>query len=168
MEILRHIAIDIEKTPMPLQPPSRPAQDPATNHPDKVALFWLTTAAGAVLFVTFQLFFYVNDFVRAHGATPAITFEPGVLWMFSAFYGCWIVTVLLALIGTRKDQWGALALGSLLVVLNTLGGISDGLRDGWHIAFSAVFFITLPGVFAIAATWRRLKSKGNGHVDEQF
>ncbi|WP_221899374.1 hypothetical protein [Xanthomonas sp. GW] len=138
------------------------------NIANKVALFWLTTAAGAVLFVTFQLFFYVNDFVRAHGATPAITFEPNVLWMFSAFYGCWIVTVLLALIGTRKAQWVALVLGSLLVVLDTLGGISDGLRDGWHIAFSVVFFITLPGVFAIAATWRHIKNKGNGHVDEQF
>lgn len=153
---------------MPPQFPLRPAQDLAMNNPNRVALFWLTTAAGAVLFVTFQLFFYVNDFVRAHGATPAITFEPDVLWMFSAFYGSWIVTVLLALIGTRKSQWATLVLGSLLVVLNTLGGISDGLRDGWHIAFSAVFFITLPGVFAIAATWHHIKSKGNGHVDEQF
>lgn len=149
---------------MPLQPPLRPAEDLAMHNPTKVALFWLTTAAGAVLFVTFQLFFYVNDFVRAQGATPAITFEPGVLWMFSAFYGSWIVTVLIALIGTRTSQWVVLVLGSLLVVLNTVGGISDGLRDGWHIAFSAVFFITLPGVFSIAATWRRIKSKGNNHV----
>lgn len=133
---------------------------------NKVALFWLTTAAGVVLFVTFQLFFYVNDFVRAQGATPAITFEPEILWMFSAFYGCWIITVLVALIGTRKAQWISLALGSLLVVLNTLGGIADGLRDGWHIAFSAVFFITLPGVFAILATWRCIKIKGNHHGDE--
>ena len=149
---------------MPLQPPLNPAQDLAMNNPNRVALFWLTTAAGAVLFVTFQLFFYVNDFVRAHGATPAITFEPDVLWMFSAFYGCWIVTVLLALIATRTTQWLVLVLGSLLVILNTLGGIADGLRDGWYVAFSAVFFITLPGVFSIAATWRRIKSKGNNHV----
>lgn len=73
-------------------PPSLPSASP-----DKVALSWLTTAAGAALFVTFQLFFYVNDFVRAHGTTTAIT---------------------------------------------------------------------LPGVFAIAATWRRIKNKGNRHVDE--
>ncbi len=151
---------------MPLQPTLHPAQDLAMNNPNKVALFWLTTAAGAILFVTFQLFFYVNDFVRAHGATPSITFEPDILWVFSAFYGSWIVTVLLALIGTRRAQGGALVLGSLLVVLNTLGGISDGLRDGWHIAFSAVFFITLPGIFALAATWRCIKSKGVGHVGE--
>lgn len=150
---------------MPLQPTLHSSQDPVMNNPNKVALFWLTTAAGAILFVTFQLFFYVNDFVRAHGATPAITFEPDVLWMFSAFYGSWIVTVLLALIGTRKAQWFVLVLGSLLLALNTLGGISDGLRDGWHVAFSAVFFITLPGVFAIAATWRQIQSTGAGHVD---
>ncbi len=142
---------------MSLQPSLRSTQDLAVSNPNKVALFWLTTAAGAVLFVTFQLFFYVNDFVRVQGATPAITFEPSVLWMFSAFYGSWIVTVLFALIGTRRTQWVALILGSMLVVLNTLGGISDGLRDGWHVAFSAVFFIALPGVFAIAATWRGIK-----------
>ena len=96
---------------MPLESQLRPAQGLAMNNPNKVALYWLTTAAGAVLFVTFQLFFYVNDFVRGHGATPAITFDPDVLWMFSAFYGCWIVTVLVALIGTRKAQWFVLVFG---------------------------------------------------------
>lgn len=151
---------------MSLQTTLPPTEALAVNNPNRVALFWLTTAAGAVLFVTFQLFFYVNDFVRAHGATPAITFEPDILWMFSAFYGSWFVTVLIALRGTRKALGFTLVLGSLLVALNTLGGITDGLRDGWHIAFSAVFFITLPGVFAIAATWRSIKSRGNGHVGE--
>lgn len=133
---------------------------------NKVALFWLTTAVGAVLFVTLQSFSYVNDYVRAHGATPAITFEAGALWMFSAFYGAWIVTVLLALIGTRTAQWIAMILGGLLVVLNTLAGVFDGLRDGRHIVFSALFFIALPGVCAIVATWRHIKRKGAGHVDE--
>lgn len=133
---------------------------------NKIALFWLTTAAGAGLYVTFQLFFYVNNFVRAHGASQAITFEPDILWMFSAFYGCWIVTVLIALIGSRKAQWLALLLGSLLVVLNTLGGISDGIRDGWYVSFSAVFLITMPGTFAIVATWRCIKNKGIHHVNE--
>ena len=151
---------------MSLQTTLHPSEALVVNNANRVALFWLTTAAGAVLFVTFQLFFYVNDFARALGAIPAITFEPGVLWMFSAFYGSWFVTVLIALRGTRKAQWVTLVLGSLLVALNTLGGITDGLRDGWHIAFSAAFFITLPGVFAIAATWRSIKSRGNGHVGE--
>ncbi|ASA57935.1 hypothetical protein [Vibrio gazogenes] len=140
---------------------------PATIHQqNRVALFWLTSGVGAVLFVTFQLFFYVNGFVRAQGATPTITFEPDVLWVFPTFYGCWIITVLLALIGTRKSQWVALILGTLMVALNTLGGISDGMRDGWYVAFSAVFFITVPGVFAIVATWCHLKSKGVDDVDE--
>ncbi len=143
-----------------------PFQSLELHNPNKVTLFWLTTAVGAVLFVTFQLFFYVNDFVRAHGSAPTITFEPGVLWVFPVFYGSWIVTVLLAQIETRKAKWAVLVVGSLLVVLNTLGGISDGLRDGWHVAFSAVFFITLPGVFAITASWRQLNSKGTHHVDE--
>ncbi|AON55756.1 hypothetical protein ABIC71_004146 [Herbaspirillum seropedicae] len=151
---------------MSQQPSPSFAPNQAMRHPDKTALFWLTTAVGAVLFVTFQLFFYVNDFVRAHGATPAITFETNVLWMFSAYYGCWIVTALLALIGTRKTQWFTLVLGTLLVLLNTLGGISDGLRDGWYVTFSAVFFISLPGMFAIAVTWRNIKRKGDSHVDE--
>ncbi|MED5525139.1 MAG: hypothetical protein VX447_10350 [Pseudomonadota bacterium] len=133
---------------------------------NRVALFWLTTCVGAVLFVTFQLFFYVNGFVRAHGATPTMTFEPDVLWVFPTFYGCWIITVLIALIRTRKAQWTALVLGSLMVFLNTLGGIADGVRDGWYVAFSAVFFITLPGVLAIVTTWRQLKSKGAHNVDE--
>ncbi len=151
---------------MSLQTTLHPSEALVVTNANRVALFWLTTAAGAVLFVTFQLFFYVNDFARAPGAIPAITFEPDVLWMFSAFYGSWFVTVLIALRATRKAQWVTLVLGSLLVALNTLGGITDGLRDGWHIAFSAAFFITLPGVFAIAATWHSIKSRGNGHVGE--
>ncbi|WP_175687532.1 hypothetical protein [Burkholderia multivorans] len=133
---------------------------------NKVALFWLTTAVGAVLFVTLQSFSYVNDYVVAHGATPAITFDAGTLWMVSAFYGAWIVTVLFALIGTTRSQWTTLILGSLMVVLNTLAGIFDGLRDGGHIAFSAVFFIALPGVCAIVASWRHIKRKGARDVDE--
>jgi len=149
-----------------LMPTPNPAQVLAIHNANKVTLFWLTTTVGAVLFVTFQLFFYVNNFVRAQDTAPAITFEPSVLWVFPAFYGFWIVMVLLALIEARKAQWAVLILGSLLVILNTLGGISDGLRDGWYVAFSAVFFITLPGVFAIAASWRHLNSKGTHHVDE--
>ncbi|MDR3220528.1 MAG: hypothetical protein LBU46_00755 [Candidatus Accumulibacter sp.] len=133
---------------------------------NKIALFWLTTAVGAVLFVTLQSFSYVNDYVVAHGAMPAITFDASALWMLSAFYGAWIVTVLLALIGTTKAQWAALILGSLMVILNTLAGVFDGIRDGEHIAFSAVFFIALPGVCAIVASWRHIKRKGARDVDE--
>lgn len=137
-----------------------------SHHKNRLALFWLTTAVGAVLFVTLQSFSYVNDYVKANGTTPAITFDAGALWMFSIFYGAWIVTVLLALIGTIRSQWTVLILGGLLVFVNSFTGVFDGLRDGGHIAFSALFFITLPGVCAIVATWRQLKQKGTHHVDE--
>lgn len=137
-----------------------------SNRHNRLALFWLTTAVGAVLFVALQSFSYVNDYVKANGTTPAITFESGALWMFSIFYGAWIVTVLLALIGTVRSQWTALILGGLLVLVNSFTGVFDGLRDGGHIAFSALFFITLPGVCAIVATWCHLKQEGTHHVDE--
>jgi hypothetical protein len=152
---------------MPTQPSSPTAPPRPGSVPDKVALLWLTTAAGAILFVTFQLFFYVNDFARAKGAAPAITFDNDALWAFPAYYGCWIVTALLALSNTRRSWWIALILGSALVLLNTLGGVFDGFRDGWHVTFSAIFFITLPGLFAAATTWRHIKLKEAAHVDEQ-
>ena len=136
------------------------------NRHDKFASLWVTTAVGAVLFVTLQSFSFVNDYVKSHGSMPAITFEAGALWMFSVFYGSWILTALLAIIGTRTTQWIALILGGTLVCLNTLGGVVDGLRDGGHIAFSAVFFITLPGTFATVSTWRHIRIKGVRHVDE--
>lgn len=137
-----------------------------SHHNNKLALFWLTTAVGAVLFVALQSFSYVNDYMKANGRTPAITFDAGTLWMFSVFYGAWLVTVLLALIGTVRSQWTALILGGLLVFVNSFTGVFDGQRDGGHLAFSALFFITLPGVCAIVATWRHLKQKGTHHVDE--
>lgn len=136
------------------------------NKHDKFALLWLTTAVGAVLFVTLQLFAFVNGYVKSHGSMPAITFEAGALWMFSVLYGAWILTALLAIVGTRTTQRIALILGGTLVCLNTLGGIVDGIGDGGHIAFSAVFFITMPGIFATASTWRHIRNKGASHVDE--
>lgn len=40
----------------------------------------------------------------------------------------------------------------------------------WSLLLIALpaFFITLPGMFAMATTWRRIESRGNDHVDEQF
>lgn len=155
-----------EKAMLSKSPPCQQPPVTVTHQQNRIALFWLTTAVGAVLFVTLQSFSYVNDYVVAHGAMPTITFDAGALWMVSAFYGAWIVTVLLALAGTARTQWAALSLGGLMVVLNTAAGVFDGLRDGGHIAFSAVFFIALPGLCAIVAAWRHLKSKGARDVDE--
>lgn len=125
---------------------------------NKVALSWLTTAVGAVFFVTLQASSYVNDYILAHGAMPAITFDASAYWMFSVFYGIWIITILLALAEGTKAQWTALILGSLMVMLSALGGVFDGIRDGTHIAFAALFFIALPGASAIVASWRHIKS----------
>lgn len=145
----------------------RAAQSPIVSHnQNRLALFWLTTAVGAVLFVALQSFSYVNDYVKVHGTAPVITFEVGALWMFSAFYCAWIVTVLLALIGSVRSQWAALTLGSIMVTLNSFAGAFDGLRDGGHIIFSALFLITLPGVCATIANWRQLKQEGARHVVE--
>ncbi|MHC8380614.1 hypothetical protein [Pseudomonas sp. LB3P14] len=129
-----------------------------TKEQNRLALFWLTTAVGAVLFVTVQSFSYINDYVRAGGAMPTITFDSSMLWMVSIFYGAWIIPVLLALIGTSASNWTMLILGGALAVLNTLAGVMDGLRDGGHIVFSALLFIALPGVCAIVASWRHIKA----------
>lgn len=129
-----------------------------TKEHNRLALFWLTTAVGAVLFVTIQSFSYVSDYINAGGAMPIITFDASMLWMVSIFYGAWIVTVLLALIGTSASNWAMLILGSVLTILNTLTGVFDGLRDGGHIVFSALLFIALPGICAIVASWRHIKT----------
>jgi hypothetical protein len=128
-----------------------------TKEQNRIALFWLTAAAGAVLFVALQSFSYVNDYILAHGAMPVMTFDTSALWMVSAFYGSWIVTVLLALIGTSRANWAMLILGGALAILNTLAGVFDGIRDGGHIIFSALLFITLPGACAIVASWRHIR-----------
>lgn len=122
-----------------------------------MALLWLTTAVGAVLFFAMQSFSYVNDYIRAHGAMPEITFESSALWMVSVFYGAWIVPVLLVLVGARLTNWAMLVLGGLLVVLNAAAGVFDGVRDGGHIAFLALLCIALPGAYAIIASWRHIK-----------
>lgn len=124
----------------------------------KLALLWLTTAVGAVLFVTLQSFAYVNDYIRAYGAMPAVTFDRGALWIVFAFYGAWIVPVLLALVGTRGANRAMLILGGLLAILNALAGIFDGVRDGGHIIFLSLLCIGLPGACATLASWRRVRT----------
>ncbi|MGV1787929.1 MULTISPECIES: hypothetical protein [Agrobacterium] len=133
-----------------------------TTKQNRLALFWLTTALGAVLFVTIQSFSYLNDYVRAQGSTPAVTFDAGGLWMLAIFYGVWIVPVLLALIGTSSANWAMLILGGLLATLNTLAGVFDGVRDGGHIAFTALLCIALPGACAIVASWRHIRANRAG------
>lgn len=129
-----------------------------TTKQNRLALFWLTTALGAVLFVTIQSFSYLNNYVRAGGTTPEITFDASALWMLAVCYGAWVLPALLAVIGTRVSNWAMLVLGGILAVLNTLAGVFDGARDGGHIALTAVLCIALPGVCAIFASWRRIRT----------
>lgn len=123
----------------------------------RLALVWLITAVGAAIFVTIQSFSYVNDFVRAGGATPAVTFDSNQMWVVSAFYGAWIVPALLALVGRSAANWAMFILGGILVILNTLGGVFDGVRDGGHLVLLALLAVTLPGSFAVAMSWRHVR-----------
>lgn len=101
--------------------------------PVELALAWLVPAVGAVIFVTIQCFSYLNSYVGSGGTMQAITFGPAALWAVSIFYGAWVVPPLFALAGRRATDWAMLVLGCLLLAMTTLGGISDGLRDGSHL-----------------------------------
>lgn len=126
---------------------------------DRLALAWLITALGAAIFVTIQSFSYVNDVVRASGTTAAVTFDSSQMWVVSAFDGAWVVPALLALFGRSSGNWAMLILGVVLVVSNTLGGVFDGIRDGGHLVFLVLVAVTLPGVFAIAISWRHVQAR---------
>lgn len=126
--------------------------------PLELALAWLIPAVGAAIFVTIQCFSYLNDYIASGGRLQAITFSPAALLAVSIYYGLWIVPPLLALVGRRATDWPMLVLGSLLVVMNTLGGVTDGLRDGSHLVVLEILAVTLPGAVALIMSWRHLRS----------
>lgn len=88
----------------------------------------------------------------------AITFGPAALLGVSIFYGAWVVPSLLALAGRRATDWTMLVFGGLLVTMSTLGGVSDGLRDGSHLVALELLAVTLPGTVALIMSWRHLRS----------
>tara|TARA_A100001391_G_scaffold130111_8_gene89503 strand:+ start:5338 stop:5673 length:336 start_codon:yes stop_codon:yes gene_type:complete len=110
------------------------------------------------MFVTIQCFSFLNGYVASGGTMEAITFGPGALWAVSLFYGAWVLPPLLALAGARVTNWAMLVIGSLLTVLSTLGGVSDGLRDGSHLVGLELLVVTLPGVIALIMSWRHIRS----------
>ena len=87
-----------------------------------------------------------------------ITFGPGALWFVSIFYGAWVVPPLLALAGTRATDWAMLVLGGLLLILSTLGGVADGVRDGSYLVGLELLAVTLPGLVALILSWRHIRS----------
>lgn len=132
--------------------------DVIKQKPVELALAWLIPAVGAAFFVTIQCFSYLNAYVGSAETTQAITFGPAALLAVSIFYGAWVVPPLLALAGRRATDRAMLVLGGLLVILSTLGGISDGLRDGGHLVALELLAVTLPGAVALIMSWRHIRS----------
>jgi predicted permease len=128
------------------------------KQPVALALAWLVPVAGAGIFVTLQSFSFLNDYVRSGGTLKSITFGPGALLAIALFYGAWVLPPLLALAGKRGTDWAMLVLGGTLVLLNTLGGVTDGLRDGGHLVVLELLAVTLPGAVALILSWRHLRA----------
>lgn len=128
------------------------------KNPVELALAWLVPSVGAAIFVTIQCFSYLNAYIESGGRLQAITFGPAALLAVSIYYGFWIVPPLLALVGRRATDWAMLVVGSLLVVMNTLGGVTDGLRDGSHLVVLEMLAVMLPGAVALIMSWRHLRS----------
>lgn len=119
---------------------------------------WLIPAVGAAIFGMIQCFSYLNAYVGSHGTMKAITFGPAALWFFSIFYGAWLLPPLLAIGRQRATGWATFVLGGLLVAMSTLGGIFDGWRDGGQLVALQLLAITLPGIFALKASWRHIRT----------
>lgn len=128
----------------------------------RLSLVWLITAVGAIIYATIQIFSYLNASAGSHGATPPLHFTAAQVWVISAFYGAWVIPALLALIDRPAANWVSLIFGGILVVLTTLSGVVDGIRDGGHLVFLALLAITLPGSFAITMSWRHLRNRDVG------
>lgn len=126
--------------------------------PGDLAVAWTVPAIGASIFVTIQCFSFLNAYVGSGGKMQAITFGPAELFIVSILYGAWVVPALLALAGRRATDWATIIFGGLLVVLNTLGGVTDGLRDGVHLVALELLAVTLPGVVALTMSWRHISS----------
>lgn len=125
----------------------------------RLSLVWLITAVGVTIYGTIQIFSYLNVYPGAHGATPPLNFTAAQVWAISAFYGAWVIPALLALNDRPVANWASLIFGGILVVLNTLSGVFDGIRDGGHLVFLALLAITFPGSCAIAMSWRHLRNR---------
>ncbi|WP_084419776.1 hypothetical protein [Henriciella litoralis] len=128
------------------------------NNPVKLAVAWIIPAVGAALFVTIQCFSFLNGYVASGGTMEAITFDAAALWGVSIFYGAWALPPLLAFAATRAADWAMLVLGGLLVIMSTLAGVADGLRDGSHLVGLELLAVTLPGMVALIMSWRHIRS----------
>lgn len=126
----------------------------------KIAILWLTTGVGSTVDATIQSFTFLNR--RLDGFAPPVTFDSIALLFSGILCSLWIVPGLLALVGRRPaTNWASLVLGGFLVATSTVGGLFDGVRDGLHIAVTAIIAVALPGFFAIRASWRLVRVAGS-------
>lgn len=126
----------------------------------KLALLWSLCGLGNTIYAAIQILTFVNHRNDGSGAAST-TFDAMALWYFGVACSLWIVPALFPLITwNRPVILGSSLLGSFLVVTCVIGGVFDGMRDGLHIAATAVLAVALPGVFAIGASWQLFRDAG--------
>lgn len=125
----------------------------------KVALLWSVCGLGNTIYAVIQILTLVNHKTDNSGTAPA-AFDAMALWYFGVACSIWIIPALLPLVTVRRAAiLGSLLLGSFLIFTSVVGGVFDGMRDGLHIAATAIIAVALPGVYAAGASWRLLRVK---------
>ena len=122
----------------------------------KAALLWLICGLGNTIYAAIQILTFVNRQIDGSGAA-SVAFDAVALWYFGVACSIWIIPALLPLV--TRGRAGVLTsslLGGLLAVTSVAGGVFDGMRDGFHIAATAIVAVALPGICAIHASWRHL------------
>ncbi|QHO77650.1 hypothetical protein ACH79_38480 [Bradyrhizobium sp. CCBAU 051011] len=123
----------------------------------KAALLWTLCGLGNTIYAAIQILTFVNHQIDSSGTAPTV-FDAMALWYFGVVCSLWIVPPLFPLITSgRAANLASPLLGGFLVVTSVAGGLFDGVRDGLHIAATAVLALALPGIFAIRASWRLLR-----------
>lgn len=126
----------------------------------KVALLWLICGLGNTVYAAIQILTFVNRQTGSSGAASA-AFDAVALWYFGVACSIWIIPALLPLVtGGRAGVLTSSLLGGLLAVASVAGGVFDGMRDGFHLAATAIIAVALPGICAIRASWRHLRGGG--------
>ncbi|MDA9496191.1 hypothetical protein [Bradyrhizobium sp. CCBAU 11357] len=123
----------------------------------RVALLWSVCGLGNTIYAVIQILTWVNRQIDGSGTAPT-AFDAMALWYFGVACSIWIIPALLPLVTRRRAAiLGSLLLGGFLMVTSVVGGVFDGMRDGLHIAATAIVSVALPGIYAARASWRLLR-----------
>ncbi|MHC2313066.1 hypothetical protein ACVIHC_000112 [Bradyrhizobium diazoefficiens] len=123
----------------------------------KVALLWSVCGIGNTIYAAIQILTFVNRQIDGSGAA-SVAFDAVALWYFGVACSIWIIPALLPIVTRRRAAiLGSFLLGTFLVVTSVVGGVFDGMRDGFHITATAIIAVALPGVYAARASWRLLR-----------